>query len=146
MAARRFPSKVDRWLVIFIGAMLVLELFVVIYMIRAGAGPLIVTFVLMVTVGFFLFVGLTLSRTYYVIDQRLLRITCGVFFWSIPLKDIHSVEPSRSPLSSPALSLDRLRVRYGNGKSILVSPADKVRFVKALGLGEAGDGGGDRGG
>ena len=28
MAARRFPSKVDRWLVILIGAMLVLELFV----------------------------------------------------------------------------------------------------------------------
>ncbi|HEX5787914.1 MAG TPA: hypothetical protein VFY03_07025 [Woeseiaceae bacterium] len=60
MAARRFPSKVDRWLVIFIGAVLVLELFVVIYMIRAGAEPLIVTFVLMVTVGVFLFVGLTL--------------------------------------------------------------------------------------
>ena len=34
-------------------------------------------------------------------------------------------------MSSPALSLDRLRIDYGH-KSILVSPADRNNFVAML--------------
>jgi hypothetical protein len=39
---------------------------------------------------------------------------------------------SRSPFSSPALSLDRLQIDYGAGKSILISPADKEGFIEAI--------------
>ena len=74
-----------------------------------------------------------LRSTYYEIDGDDLRVVCGPFRKRIPVGDIASVEPSRSVWSSPALSLDRLRIRYGD-KSILVSPADKRGFIDALGI------------
>jgi hypothetical protein len=42
------------------------------------------------------------------------------------------VVPTRNPLSSPALSLDRLRIEYGQGRAIMISPADKGPFLRAL--------------
>ena len=35
-------------------------------------------------------------------------------------------------LSGPALSLDRLRIDYGRGRSLLVSPKERERFVSEL--------------
>ncbi|HUH05808.1 MAG TPA: PH domain-containing protein [Kofleriaceae bacterium] len=61
------------------------------------------------------------------------------------LSDIIEVEPTRSPLSSPALSLDRLVVRKGDGffDSIMISPDDKQGFLALLaeqsGLERSGD-------
>lgn len=71
--------------------------------------------------------------TRYVIEDGTLRVRSGPFRWTIPLRDIRSVEPSRSVLSSPALSLDRLKIRYGAGRSLLVSPRDVEGFRQALG-------------
>jgi len=62
-----------------------------------------------------------------------LEIRSGPFKWTIPLDAIKKVDPSRSLLSSPALSLDRLRIQYGGGKSILVSPNDRDGFLAAIG-------------
>jgi hypothetical protein len=42
------------------------------------------------------------------------------------------VAPTRNPLLSPALSMDRLKVSYGKCKSILMSPADKEGFLRAI--------------
>ena len=49
----------------------------------------------------------------------------------MPLAAIASVEPTRNPLSSPACSLGRLRIRYG-AKQIMISPLDRVGFLRAL--------------
>lgn len=42
--------------------------------------------------------------------------------------------PTRNPLSSPALSLDRLHVQFGQDlfNAILISPADRDRFLTGL--------------
>lgn len=40
--------------------------------------------------------------------------------------------PTRGPLSSPALSLDRLRIEYGKRGVVLISPREKEAFVRAL--------------
>jgi len=48
------------------------------------------------------------------------------------LTEIHSVESSKSVLSSPALSSDRLEIFYGKGKRILISPADREGFIAAI--------------
>ena len=74
-----------------------------------------------------------LLATNYRVESGNLRVRCGPFSWTIPLDQIESVQPSRSVLSSPALSLDRLRIRYGNGRSVLVSPRDKEAFLAAIG-------------
>ena len=52
--------------------------------------------------------------------------------WKIPVADIVGVTPSRNPLSSPALSMDRLNISYGKRKFILVSPEDKAGFIRAV--------------
>lgn len=74
---------------------------------------------------------LVLDTNYTRTAQELL-IRSGPFRWRIPLSAVHEVSPSRSWVSAPALSLDRLCIRYGQGSSILVSPREKQRFVEAL--------------
>ena len=38
-----------------------------------------------------------------------------------------------NPISSPALSLDRLEISYGSQKKIMISPKDKTGFLQAIG-------------
>ena len=76
-----------------------------------------------------------LVSTFYTIGDEELLIRSGPFNWTIKLADIRKIESSRSVLSSPALSLDRLKIEYEPGKVILVSPKDKEAFVKALQIG-----------
>ena len=72
--------------------------------------------------------------TDYQIADGLLRIRSGPFRWTLPIDAITSVEPSNSPRSAPALSIDRLRICYDNDRIILVSPKDKAGFLQALGI------------
>ena len=74
-----------------------------------------------------------LLSTYYLVDAGNLMIRSGPFRWSISISEIKSVEPSRSLLSSPALSLNRLEIQYGRGKTVLVSPKDVEGFRNAIG-------------
>jgi hypothetical protein len=73
-----------------------------------------------------------LADTQYVIDASTLVIRSGPFRSRIPLKEIRSITPTRSPISSPALSLDRLRIDYGIGRSCMVSPKDRQGFTASL--------------
>ncbi|CAN7412975.1 MAG: PH domain-containing protein [Acidovorax sp.] len=73
-----------------------------------------------------------LLDTNYTVTGEELRIRSGPFRWSIALSEVRAVSPSRSWLSSPALSLDRIRVQYGVARSVLVSPREKQRFVDCL--------------
>ena len=73
-----------------------------------------------------------LVGTHYTVSGNTLRVACGPFRWKVPLDAIQSVEATRNPLSSPALSLDRLRIHYGR-RRIMVSPSDKAGFLKAIG-------------
>jgi len=74
----------------------------------------------------------TILGTDYTIDDSSLRVRGGPFRWTIRLQDIRSVTPTRNPASSPALSLDRLRVDYGQDRFLLISPKDKEAFVRDL--------------
>lgn len=74
-----------------------------------------------------------LVRTHYTVAGDTLRIVCGPFRWSVPISEISEVVDSRSPLSSPALSLDRLKISYGHNKHILISPDDRNGFLRAIG-------------
>jgi len=78
-----------------------------------------------------------LVRTHYTVADGELRIVSGPFKWTITLTDITSIEPSRNLLSSPALSIDRLKVSYGKRKFVLISPADKAGFLAAVERGAA---------
>jgi len=71
-------------------------------------------------------------RTHYTVSNGNVRIVSGPFAWTISISEITNIEESHSALSSPALSLDRLRITYSHNKRVLVSPADKKGFLKAI--------------
>ena len=74
-----------------------------------------------------------LCSTRYELKAGALLIRSGPVRQTIALSDIHAVKPSHSPLAAPALSLNRLEIRYGRGQMTLVSPKDRVGFCRAIG-------------
>ena len=129
----RFESKRDLWLMLLLRVMPVVVLLIIAdiwYMKgRDMHGPF-VGVVLLLIVEIFFFESIMRS-TYYVIEGDTLLIRSGIVRWRVPIRSIRSITPTRSALSSPALSLDRLRIEYG-GKAVMVSPEEKQRFIEAL--------------
>lgn len=130
-APRTYRSRIDTWLVVVV---LVAMASVVYSSARALSAPnpgdvMIVILVLLVTSA--LPVWLFLA-THYTLTETELLIRSGPFRWKIPVRDIVSVRPTRNPLSSPALSLDRLRIEYGRGRWIMISPRDRDLFLRDL--------------
>ena len=82
-----------------------------------------------VVLAFFLWLYVS---TRYTITAQSLLIKSGPFSWIVPLREITAIEPTRNAASSPALSLDRLLIRYGGGNELMVSPADKIGFMTAI--------------
>ncbi|MDH3338151.1 MAG: PH domain-containing protein [Gammaproteobacteria bacterium] len=133
MAAKRFKSKVDRWIIVLLVIVIVAEVFAIGSAALQASDPLVTTaMILLGTAIAALIVWLTLG-TYYVVDRGKLIVVAGPIRWNVPIEQISSVEATKSPLSSPALSLDRLRIRYGKNRRIMISPADKAGFLKAIG-------------
>ncbi len=127
-----FRSAVDSWYYLMIIASALIIFFASIPLITTGNvfGMTMIIITALIAIG--LPVWLLLSTKYIVTPQQLI-IESGPFHWHIPRNEIHSIIPTRSLLSSPALSLDRLKITYGTNRSILVSPADKKSFIEALG-------------
>ncbi len=127
-----FKSKVDWWLLAILAfAILVSLISAVAAAKQAGTANMVVAaFIALLGVGLPLWL---LFGTKYLVSEQQLRVRCGPFSWSLPLSAISSVTETRNPLSSPALSLDRLEISYENCKTIMVSPADKTAFRKAIG-------------
>jgi hypothetical protein len=75
----------------------------------------------------------TLMNTYYTIEKETLTITCGVFpKLRIPIQEIIHVKETNNPFSSPAFSMDRLEIKYGKRKFVLISPKQKEAFINEL--------------
>jgi hypothetical protein len=64
--------------------------------------------------------------------EKELKIYSGPFRQTIPFQEIKEIKRTRSPLSSPACSLDRMEIKYGKSKRVMISPADKENFIKMI--------------
>jgi Bacterial PH domain len=132
-----FASKRDVWLSVFlvITAIAILSALIVL-LIRAQrteAFPIYLAIaILLLVCGLVTWV---FADTRYVIAESTLFIRSGPLRWQVPIGEIESVSPTHDPSSSPALSLDRLSIKYrkdGDRREILVSPRDKPAFLHAL--------------
>ena len=92
--------------------------------------PKMAAVIVIAGVGFPLWI---LVSTRYIADDENLKIVSGPFSWIIPVQTITSIQETQSAITSPAMSFDRLEITYGEDKAIIVSPADKEGFIKALG-------------
>jgi hypothetical protein len=72
-----------------------------------------------------------LIETWYAVTDRELIVHCGPFRTTVPIDSIQAIRPTRTVLSAPALSLDRLEVIHAGG-ALAISPADKTGFIRAL--------------
>lgn len=68
----------------------------------------------------------------YTIDGQNLTIKTGPFKSSIDIKEIKSIEPSSSILSSPAGSMKRICISYGKYDEVLISPSNQDDFIQEL--------------
>lgn len=128
---RTFRSAIDTWfwVVLVCSDVALVVAFVMTLASGSTEGVVIVAVVSVVAMGLPLWLAFS---TTYTVDANELLIRSGPFRWRVPLAEIESVAPSRSVLSSPALSLDRLEIRYSGGRSVLVSPVEKDAFTRAV--------------
>ncbi|WP_235908699.1 PH domain-containing protein [Roseiconus nitratireducens] len=125
-----YPSAVDWWLLVLllIGPLILIMMSVLLlgqgrareagYCMWASAGTLLVTAMF------------TVPCRYTILSDSL-TIRCGILFNRVPLEQIRAIEPSRSWLSGPALSLRRVKISTAS-RFYLVSPAERDRFIAEL--------------
>lgn len=130
-----FPSKRDAWLVVVIwasGVLLLGTAWVPLATDALGAFsiPVFALHLAGAGIGFWVLYG-----TGYRVGRRALHVRGGPFRWTIALDSILAVTPTSNPLSSPACSLDRLRIDHRGARgdrALMISPAEKAAFLAAL--------------
>lgn len=128
---RWYPSKVDWWLAALLVAGPVITLGAAIASFIGSRGNP-AGFVALAVLA--LIYGLLVFPTRYAFSGDVLVVQHGQVRQRILLSDIREVYPTHNPLSSPALSIDRLHVQFGEGffQSVLISPADREAFLTEL--------------
>ena len=119
-----YKSKIDWWF----GLVLIYPIFLSVKSIICGQWIGIA--------GLFFVIGLILlisKTTQYIINYNALIVKS---FWiincKIEISKITTIEKSKSIISSPALSLDRLRIRYNKYDEVLISPKERIEFIDDL--------------
>lgn len=130
----KFRSKIDWWLLlifIVITANIVIKIYEANHLYSLASNfPHLIIYSLVIFI-----IWLPIFNTYYVVENNTLVIKSLVFRWKIKLNDITQIEPTHNPLSSPALSLDRLKIYYIKNEKIatvMISPKNKEAFLQAI--------------
>jgi len=121
-----YKSKIDLEFVIplniLIGSILILTLYEEANWIAFIINILIILFIFHMT-----------TSTFYIINRDVLTIKCGILYSkSIEIKSIKRIIETNNPISSPALSLDRLQIKYGQYHSVIISPKHKEEFINQI--------------
>jgi len=131
---QKFHTKIDWWILGFLIAMtgLLIQLLYTMY----AKGTMVEypehTAVYILTIAV---IWWPVFNTRYIIENEALIIHSLFLKWHIPLKNIQNISKTNNSISSPALSLDRLKIEYmkdGKIKQVLVSPRDQQAFRQAV--------------
>ena len=128
-----YRSKIDWWLGILLGGTMVLMLYIVIEPLIHGEGiQLGMTIVSVIT----LLIVLPLFFIKYTLYSTHLLISCGIYGKErVEYHLIHQMKETKNPISSAAMSLDRLQIDYmekGYHQTVLISPVRKKEFIHRL--------------
>src|ERR1043165_7359227 len=105
--ALTFPSKVDPWFIGVVIATIILPTVILVRLPMRGATVIVPLAVLLVSAGLPLRL---LATTRYTLTSDTLQVRSGPVRVNVPLKSVTAVRASRTVLSAPALSLDRIEV------------------------------------
>lgn len=71
--------------------------------------------------------------TEYTIDKEKLKIKSGFIYNKyLNIDKITSITKTNNPISAPAASFDRIEIHFEKFNSVIISPKDKIGFVKEL--------------
>jgi len=126
-----FDSKVDWWLAILLAALPLICIGTLVALAVSGENLISGLLPCLLIAGIY---GGLLFPVKYGIGQSDLIVRYGLMRKRIGLSSISEVRRTRNPLSSPALSLDRLKIKYGPGlmSFTLISPGDQTGFRDLL--------------
>ncbi len=132
MQTNEYFSKVDFWLIVVLLVAVSLAILTTGYAAialkqRYGMIASALPVVLVLIVIFF--IGYSVLGIKYTVNDDMVIVQSGFGDDKIPLKDIQKIEPTRDSISSPALSLDRLKITYGKN-TIIISPLNKEKFCR----------------
>ena len=129
----RFPSKIDWWVPVFVLASVLAA--PVLSTMGAKHTAMTTPVMAVLAISLALPVGLFVwmyGNTSYVIAGDELRITCGPSKETVAIDSISRIRRTISPMSSPALSFQRLEIHYGRFGEVLISPEDQRGFIRAI--------------
>lgn len=120
-----YKSEISKGLLIFIISIIVTNMGIMLW-IKSWPGLLILLLLAFFILHLFL-------NTNYRIDRKTLIIKCGFIYRNkIEIDRIKKISSTKSILSAPALSLDRLEIFYQKYDSVVVSPENKISFIEDL--------------
>ena len=119
-----FKSKIDWWF----GLLLVYPIFMSVKSMLLGEWVgLLGLSIVVVLILFF-----SKTTRYIINDNQLIVMSTWIVYERIDISKITKIEKTNSILSSPALSLDRIRIRYNKYDEVLISPKVKKEFIDEL--------------
>lgn len=124
------PSKIDIWIALLLVAGPLILVNLGIYLHKTGEEK---NSLICISAGMLIGVvtWILAFPCQYTLEDKSLLAQSGILKWRIPYAEIQTVELSNSILSGPALSLQRIEVRYDQGR-ILISPNERDLFIKEL--------------
>ena len=131
--AASFPSKRDLWISIVVWtSVLVMAICIAPLWVKPADWVTRVWVTVLLIASILLSLGV-LYGTKYTLHEDHLLVQSGPVRWRVPYEMITKVSPSRSLLSGPACSLDRLLIsRSDRLIGLVISPVDKEQFLKSL--------------
>ena len=129
-----YRSKIDHWLWILILAIIlgseIIPMFIQLEFNWEEVFILLISIILPLALVINLYTG-----TYYEVDDEkmTLRVKSGVLVNSkYDINKITRIRKTRTWLSSPALSFDRIEITVGRYNKVVISPKDKPQFIEHL--------------
>lgn len=119
-----YKSKIDWWL----GLPLIYPILISVQSMIEGDWLGYLGLIVIVFIVFFVS-----NTTKYIINENKLIVkSMWIVNNKIDISEIRIIEKTNSVLSSPALSLDRLAIKYNKFDDVYISPKDKQSFINDL--------------
>ena len=129
-----YRSKIDYWLWITIMVLVVLSIIPPLFIEQQVNWYIILTLIIPAIIPTILLTSI-LTKTYYIIDENthILKVKSGFLFNNkYDINKITKLKETRTWLSAPALSRDRLEITVGRYNKVLISPENKEQFINQL--------------
>lgn len=130
----KYRSKIDHWLWILIMATMLVSVFAPIFT-EPSIDGISLLILLISTLLPSLLIWNIYTDTHYTIfdDNRTLRVKSGFIINSrYDINKITRIRNTRTWLSSPALSIDRIEITFGRYNKVIISPLHKEAFINHL--------------